>query len=369
MSEQIAPRKYQGYGIVEGELVLDTSPKRLVIDAAEFPVYFSVPKSVQRKHLPRQAQRFSVFPFLRGGALGFRVLKVSPEKAVGLNLKGCWEQRQDNAYLVVYRNTLDSANDSVLRILIPVLWENAPVPDGQFWELKGEVVAAGLKITEAQGPFDPPPKATRPASTESDRQKDLIPALHRVQLPPPIQRTDLKKVPRLHRNPSSRKTAPPQAVTIVSAKDITPLLTIQEIRAMATPAKVQVTCKINQVPAHHQLSDQRIEFFLDDGNKHLFTVRMKPKLFKKLTDHGYAQWVAAITGEMGVATETGFELQNAAVQVFEKKAPPDGARGAEKVVPKEAQAPAQQKAIAPLPPKPEAERGKRKGRLESVQIR
>jgi hypothetical protein len=42
-------------------------------------------------------------------------------------------------------------------------------------------------------------------------------------------------------------------------------------------------------------------------------------MFKKLTDHDFTDWVAAITGEIGPATETGFELVNASIQVFEKK--------------------------------------------------
>jgi hypothetical protein len=89
---------------------------------------------------------------------------------------------------------------------------------------------------------------------------------------------------------------------------------------MATAAKISLTCKLNQVPTHRELADKRIEFFLKDGDsERIFTIQMKPKVFKKLTDHGFADWVAAITGEIGPATETGFELVNAAVQVFEKK--------------------------------------------------
>jgi hypothetical protein len=90
---------------------------------------------------------------------------------------------------------------------------------------------------------------------------------------------------------------------------------------MATSAKISLTCKLNQVPAHRELADKRIEFFLKDGGSdRIFTVQMKPKVFKKLIDHGFADWVAAITGEIGPATATGFELVNAAVQVFEKRA-------------------------------------------------
>ena len=44
-------------------------------------------------------------------------------------------------------------------------------------------------------------------------------------------------------------------------------------------------------------------------------------LFKKLEDAqaNYPQWVAAIAGKMGEATETGFVLFEPNIQVFEKK--------------------------------------------------
>ena len=90
---------------------------------------------------------------------------------------------------------------------------------------------------------------------------------------------------------------------------------------MATSAKISLTCKLSEVPKHRELVDKRIEFFLQDGESdRIFTVQMKPKMFKKLSDHGFTDWVAAITGEIGPTTETGFELVNASVQVFERKA-------------------------------------------------
>ena len=88
---------------------------------------------------------------------------------------------------------------------------------------------------------------------------------------------------------------------------------------MATAVKAQVMCKLNQVPKHRELPDKRFEFFLADGDR-IFTVKMKPKMFKKLTDHGFPEWVASITGDLGPATETGFELENASLQIFQKKA-------------------------------------------------
>jgi hypothetical protein len=138
-------------------------------------------------------------------------------------------------------------------------------------------------------------------------------------------------------------------------------LTIQEIRDMATPVKVQLTCKLNQVPAYRDRPDQQVEFFLRDGNDRIFTVRMKPKLFKKLIDHGYEQWVAAIAGELGPATETGFELLNPTVQVFEKKAPVD-APSKQENAPSNASNPPSDKAA-------QGSAGRRKNLLDGVRMK
>jgi hypothetical protein len=47
---------------------------------------------------------------------------------------------------------------------------------------------------------------------------------------------------------------------------------------------------------------------------------MSNKQFKKLMEHGFDQWTAIVNGSMGPATEAGFELSEASVQIFEKKA-------------------------------------------------
>lgn len=158
-----------------------------------------------------------------------------------------------------------------------------------------------IVVTKADGPFDPPPKAQLSVNEPSDAE--LRPALPKPRF---------------------------VEATTVAVPVLTLSLTVEEIRAMATATKISLTCKLNQVPAHRELPDKRIEFFLQDGDSdRIFTVQMKPKMFKKLTEHGFADWVAAITGEIGPATETGFDLVNAAVQVFEKRARGEGDTGVE----------------------------------------
>lgn len=271
MSEKSQPRKYQAFGTVEGVLNLQAKHSMLLVGDIEFPIIQYIPKQVRQSHLPGQIQRFRVFPGALYGKPALKLLKIVQTAPDGLKLKGCWEERWGVPYFVVYRNSLESPTDRVLRILVPIVWENAPPTDGQFWELQAEIQADQFRVTQAEGPFQPPPKATRYQ---------------------PRPKTGTAPAP----------------------------LTAEEIRDMATPAKVQITCKLNQVPAHRQLPDKKIEFFLSDASDHIFTVRMKLKQFKKLLNHGYENWVAAITGDLGEATATGFELVNPALQVFEKKA-------------------------------------------------
>ncbi len=342
MTEQQAQRHYQGFGTVEGELIGTPQESRLLIGASEFPVLGWVPVSVQRTYQPGTRQRFDVYPGAVGGKVGFRILRLTQRAELGLQLNGCWEERQGVPLLVVYRNRMPYKADLPLRVLVPLDWENAPPADWQFWELRAEVVGDQLRVVSATGPFEPP----RPGWQDRPPHSAV----------PPVK-------PRATRDR-------PAAVSPVPLP--TSPLTPEEIRAMAIPAKVQLTCRINQMPEHRQLENQQIEFFLDAGQSKILTVRLKPKQFKKLTTHGYEQWVATVTGEIGAATATGFELENAAVQVFERKAadPTEGTAPptAEKAPP----APAPAAPAAPVSPPPRnvaMQSSQRRNPLDGVQIR
>jgi hypothetical protein len=230
-------------------------------------------KKPRTHHTPWKFQKFFVYPTLKKGQPAFRVNNILDRPIHPMFIKGFWETRNDKPCMVVYRNELLHENDRHFETIIPVVWEDAPTPDGQFYELEAEVRDGGFFVVTAQGPFDPPPKAT-----------EFTP-------PPAPAKPELATAP----------SVPPAL-----------LLTVKEIRAMATPAKIQLTCKLNEVPKHRELADKRIEFFLKDGDSdRIFTVRMKPKIFKKLTEYGFADWVAAIAGKIGTETETGFELKKA----------------------------------------------------------
>jgi hypothetical protein len=164
--------------------------------------------------------------------------------------------------------------------------------------LEAEFRDGAFVVVRAEGPFDPPPRVKPPNSARQQFGKG---AKHQ------------KTKPQFTGN-SPRVVKPQQVEAQVQASP----LSAEEIQKMAIPTKIQVTCKINQVPPCRELPSKEMEFFLADGER-VLTVRMKAKQFNKLTNHGFEQWVAAISGELGPATETGFELVNASIQVFEKR--------------------------------------------------
>jgi hypothetical protein len=90
---------------------------------------------------------------------------------------------------------------------------------------------------------------------------------------------------------------------------------------MAVQGKLEVTIKINELPAIASKDmNGWITFNLDcDGR--IFTTTVKPKVFKKLEDAqaNFPMWVAAIAGKFGNPTDKGFVLGEPNIQVFEKK--------------------------------------------------
>jgi hypothetical protein len=87
--------------------------------------------------------------------------------------------------------------------------------------------------------------------------------------------------------------------------------------------KLEITIKINELPEVQTIKDGWQQFEIDCGDC-VITVTVKPKVWKKLTDAqaNYPQWVAAIAGKMGEATEKGFVLLEPNIQTFEKKPKP-----------------------------------------------
>lgn len=84
--------------------------------------------------------------------------------------------------------------------------------------------------------------------------------------------------------------------------------------------KLELTIKITELPEPTTVENGWQRFFIN-CDELAISVTVKPKVFKKLTDAAanYPQWVAAISGSMGLGFEGGFVLENPNIQVFEKK--------------------------------------------------
>jgi hypothetical protein len=89
---------------------------------------------------------------------------------------------------------------------------------------------------------------------------------------------------------------------------------------MPTAGKLELTIKISELPEVKTVENGLQCFELDcDGR--VFSVTVKPKMWKKLTDAqtNWTMWVAAIAGKLGTMTPDGFILEQPNIQVFEKK--------------------------------------------------
>ncbi|WP_339460994.1 fertility inhibition FinO-like protein [Nodularia spumigena] len=84
--------------------------------------------------------------------------------------------------------------------------------------------------------------------------------------------------------------------------------------------KIEITIKINELPQSNTVENSWQQFEVD-CDKHIISVTVKPKIWKKLTDaaSNYPQWVAAIAAKLGQETEKGFVLEEPNIQVFERK--------------------------------------------------
>ena len=90
---------------------------------------------------------------------------------------------------------------------------------------------------------------------------------------------------------------------------------------MAISGKLEITIKINEFPADVETIENNWKSFDLDCDGTVFTVIVKPKVFKKLeqAQESYPMWVGAIAGKLGATTEKGFLLDNPSIQTFEKK--------------------------------------------------
>jgi hypothetical protein len=148
-------RFYEGFGGISG--ILDTSDSEKLVVLVEdrtYPVFAT--KNALKQHQPGVVQNFNVHLGYIRNELGFVLLCVKEKARTTYNLKGCWETRRGLPKFMVYRNIVPSRHARA--VLLTLVWDDAPVADGQYWELVAELVEDSFVVLQAIGPFTPPQK-------------------------------------------------------------------------------------------------------------------------------------------------------------------------------------------------------------------
>jgi hypothetical protein len=186
-------RFYQAIAIIQGILSLDGSHPVVTVGDAVFPAYAS--KVVRRKHQPGQVQNFRVYPCIRHKQPTFQLVNVVDLQPTAIKLNGCWELHKGEPHFAIYRNGVLNPGDHFCRNLVPVVWEDAPPADGQFWQAEAQVRDGAFVVVKADGPFVPPPKS-KPSVLESSRDEPR-PALPKPKPVAPTAKSPAKPAPTL----------------------------------------------------------------------------------------------------------------------------------------------------------------------------
>ena len=119
---------------------------------------------------------------------------------------------------------------------------------------------------------------------------------------------------------------------------------------MTIAGKLDLVIKISELPESQTLKDGSQSFEVDCGGR-IVSVTVKQKQWKKIPEAiaNFPMWVGAIAGTMGEATPTGFVLDNASIQIFEKKPKGEAAAPTAPAAPVEA---VEAVEATPIPKKP-----------------
>lgn len=89
-----------------------------------------------------------------------------------------------------------------------------------------------------------------------------------------------------------------------------------------TQTKSEITLKFNELPQATPAPNKKVEIELTDQNGVVFTALINAKSYRKAESEVaiFTEWGGAVTGKLGDRTEQGFEVVDAGIKVFEKKA-------------------------------------------------
>ena len=89
-----------------------------------------------------------------------------------------------------------------------------------------------------------------------------------------------------------------------------------------TEARSEITLKFNSLPEALPAANKKVEIRLTDQNGVCFTALINAKSWRKAEADAttFNVWGGAISGKLGQPTDNGFEVVDAGIKVFEKKA-------------------------------------------------
>ncbi len=89
-----------------------------------------------------------------------------------------------------------------------------------------------------------------------------------------------------------------------------------------TTARSEITLKFNELPEARPAANKKIEISLTDQNGVSFTALINAKSWRKAEANAaeFESWAGAVSGKLGQLTANGFEVVDAGIQIFERRA-------------------------------------------------
>lgn len=89
-----------------------------------------------------------------------------------------------------------------------------------------------------------------------------------------------------------------------------------------TEVKSEITLKFNELPETKPAPNKKVEIKLTDQNGVIFTALINAKSWRKAEADAiaFSDWGGSVSGKLGQRTADGFEVVDAGIKVFEKKA-------------------------------------------------
>ncbi len=318
-------------------------------------LYWRLRQQLNKKHrasntqyagLFQVAHRWQVYPQTQ--PLRFQLVRMKPLRPEDTDSLELSSRRESDEFTVV--GEIESCLDGTVTIwirrneqprkgeenkleyqpfILTLVGSVVPIAEvGQIWDLKVRRSGSDLVILQGQ-PYDP-------ASDPDRHRRNIKATAFRKAVTPTNEAVAKKNSPSKHpgneSQPKPQGKTEPQQIEATPSSDSTDVPTESQTDAPTptaantdislTSGKMEVVVKLNQFPDDVRTVDKGWREFIVDTGSVMVTVTVKPKAFGALEQAklDYPNWVAAISGQMGERTTTGFRLESASIKVFERKA-------------------------------------------------